>query len=201
MRWLALALLVAGCDAGPAAAPLPYALELQASLGAALPAAPGVSFSTVRLHLAGLAGISDRGVSPRRANVDALDLGLGAMTAAPLPSAPPGLYSGLELAFGDAQTDGIALEGARNGVLVHVAITADAFTVLCATPQPLEPGRRVRLSLSADMSGWLDGVDLASASGDADDAGLLISMEDNAPLAQLVLRNAMNSVHLDCTSW
>jgi len=51
------------------------------------------------------------------------------------------------------------------------------------------------------MSGWLDGVDLASASGDADDAGLLISMEDNAPLAQLVLRNAMNSVHLDCTSW
>jgi hypothetical protein len=201
MRWLAVALLAVGCDAPPASAPSPGALELRASLGAAAPAAAGVSISTVRLHLTGLAAVSDLGVPPGRAHVDALDLMPGATETAPLPSAPPGLYAGLALAFGDAQSDGIALEGAHDGVRLHVAISAAPFTVVCAAPQPLEPGRNVRLTLTADMSGWLDGVDLSTASGDADDAGILISFEDNAPLAAQVLRNAMNLIHLDCASW
>ena len=82
--------------------------------------------------------------------------------------------------------------------------TACACTPPCAarpstSPAPttagLEPGRRVELTLRADPAGWFDGVDLASTSSDEDDDGIVITDEDNAPLARGAARQRDRVVH------
>jgi hypothetical protein len=77
-------------------------------------------------------------------------------------------------------------------------LVAPPFDVRCATPVQLDPGHGARLTVQIDPSGWFDGVDLGGAASDPDDFGVVISSDDNQPLADALLANVMASFTLDC---
>ena len=74
------------------------------------------------------------------------------------------------------------------------------FDVGCPSPVRLDPGQRAQLTLGADPTSWFDGLDLGSAASDVDDNGIVISDDDNRPLAMALRANVLASFALDCAS-
>jgi hypothetical protein len=201
MRGLAVAILLSGCSHTPAPEAPAYGLDLNVVLAPAPPALAGLSVSAVRLHLVALSAISDRAATDARAQASSADVAFGETFDAPWPVAPPGLYSTVEWSLGDVATSGVDLQGALSGTPLHVQLDAGPMAARCGDPQTLAPGQRVRLTLTADATHWFDGVDLSTAMDDEDDNGIIINMEDNAPLAIQVLKNAIKSFQLECSTW
>jgi hypothetical protein len=195
-RSMALVLALAGCGGAPSVASKPYGLSLSALLAA--PQSQRVSIANVQLRLAAVSAVSDRSSGDPRAGVDHLDLAAGAAVEQSWPTAPPGLYSGVSFALGDAVSAGIELTASAGGPSVHVTLSSGPLDAFCPVPALLERGQRVQLTLRADPSSWLDGVDLATAVNDNDDSGLLISSDDNANLGAIVIANVARSFTLDC---
>jgi hypothetical protein len=81
---------------------------------------------------------------------------------------------------------------------VHATLVSAPFDIRCATPVQLDPGHAARLTVQVDPSSWFAGVDLGSAASDPDDSGVVISSDDNQPLAAALLANVMASFTLDC---
>ncbi|HZS41062.1 MAG TPA: hypothetical protein VFF06_29740 [Polyangia bacterium] len=198
MRIALAALALTACGNASRPAP-PYDLSLHAECGA-LQSANGVAISTVHLRLVGVTAVSDRASADGRAQVAEIDLSPGGAVDQDLPSAPPGLYSAVQLALGDAANAGVDVQAVWNGEPLHATVFGGPFDVACPTAAPLQLGRRAHLALHADPAAWFGGVDLASATTDSDDVGLLLSNDDNAPQAQQLLINVVASLKLDCSA-
>ena len=190
------ALLVAGCHGGTTTPP-PGGLTLHVELATA-PTGSDVAIASAALHLSALRAVSDRSaVDPRAAAAD-VDLQLGDSVDVPLPSAPPGLYSAVDAILGSSADTGLELQAVWNMARVHAAITTAAFDVGCAAPVSLEPGKGARLDVRIDPARWFDGLDLAGATSDPDDAGIVITADDNRPMMMALLANVTASFTLDC---
>jgi hypothetical protein len=196
MRLALWASLLVGCGASPPASPT--ALGLHAEFAAPSRAAPPLSVATAAIHLVDVVAVSDRSSSDGRARVATLDLPMAGATDVELSGVAPALYSGLAFALGDADTPGIDVAGALGTSHLHATLSSGAVYVSCTTPIALAPAARVHLSLRVDPSGWFDGLDLASASADTDDNGIIISSDDNAGLAERLLASALATFVLDC---
>jgi hypothetical protein len=200
MRWLLFFLV--GCGGSPPNSPPPaYGLQLRVALAASVPNLPDISVASLRLRLGNLSAVSDRGSNDARARKDFAEVMFGESAELAFDTAPPGLYSAVTSTLGDAGDDGLDLVGAVGGENLHVELTGGAFDVRCPNPRSLAPGQRVRLTLTADATHWFDGVDVSSIKSDEDDAGIIINMEDNAPLAFEMLGNVINSFQLECEPW
>ena len=81
---------------------------------------------------------------------------------------------------------------------LHITVSGGPFDVECALPVSLALGRQIELTLTTDLSRWLDGLDIAAATMDPDDNGILISDDDNAPLGQALVQNFSASLELGC---
>src|SRR4051812_30777156 len=191
MRWLLI--LICSCNEAMTPAPEAYGLRLQLTLGPAAPVLADLSLTTFKLHLTNLAAVSDRGANDSRARKDFADVSFGETASIDLLNAPSGTYSALEWSLGDGSTAGLDLEGTAGGQRMHVQLVGGPFAVRCTGPRQLQPGSRVQLSLTVDATSWFDGVDLTTAMNDEDDQGIIINMEDNAPLAFEILDNAIKS--------
>jgi hypothetical protein len=199
MRLAALtcALLLAGCHAS-SPAPAAGGLVLDVALADA-PTGSAVAIASVSLHLSRLAAVSDRSADDARATVSDVALMLGDHSETMLPTAPPGLYSAVGALLGDSADIGIDIQAVWNSARVHATLTSQPFDVDCAAPVRLDPGQHARLSLRADPASWFAGLDLSGATSDTDDAGIVVSDDDNRPLAAALLGNAVASFTLDCT--
>jgi len=193
---LALALF-AGCHAS---SPTPPAGGLTLHVGVATaPTAGDVAIASVAMHLSALRAVSDRSaVDPRAAATD-VDLALGDSVDLALPSAPPGLYSAVDALLGSSADTGRDVQAVWNTARVHATLVSAPFDVGCAAPVQLDPGHRARLTVMIDPASWFDGLDLANATSDPDDAGIVISPDDNRPLAAALLANVVASFSLDCS--
>jgi hypothetical protein len=178
----------------------PYGLLLHVALGASLPGGE-VSVASLKLHLTDVTAVSDRASDDPRARQSASDVSFGDTVDAILPSAPPGTYSAVSWTLGDPVQSGVDLSGALGGLSLHLQLSSGPLDVRCPDPQTMAPGQRVQLTLSADASGWFDGVDLSSAKNDNDDNGFIINMEDNSVLAFEILKNVIKSFQLKCEPW
>ncbi len=174
---------------------------LHVSLAQSLPAVDDISVSTLKLHLTGVAAVSDRSSNDPRAQVSAADVDFGGTDDVSMPTAPPGIYSTVEWTLGDSTTAGIDLQGVAANQALHLQLISGPLTVRCDDPQSLAPGQRVQLTLSVDATHWFDGVDLSAVMEDEDDQGIILNMEDNAPLAIQILQNVINSFLLKCAPW
>jgi hypothetical protein len=200
MRWLVV--LLVGCNSSPANIPRPaYGLQMRVTLAPNLPNVTDISVASLRLHLGNLTAVSDRSSNDPRARKDFAEVMFGESAEIALDSAPPGLYSAVSWGLGDADTDGIDLIGAIGGQNLHVELIGGPFDVRCQDPRSLAPNQRVRLTLTVDATHWFDGVDLSGVKNDEDDRGIIINMEDNAPLAFEMLGNVINSFQLECDPW
>jgi hypothetical protein len=199
MRWLALLLATSGCHAATTAAPAAGGLTMHVALATA-PTDGDVAIASASLHFGELVAVSDRSAGDPRAAMSEIALELGDARDLALPSAPPGIYSAVDTRLGTSAVAGLDVQGVWNGVRLHATLRGAPFDVACATTAGLEPGRRVELTLRADPAGWFDGVDLASTSSDEDDDGIVITDEDNAPLARALLANVIASFTLDCAA-
>ena len=202
MRTLALAILLAGCshDMGTSTPP-PYGMDLRIAISSSLPALADLAISSLHLHLTQIAAVSDRSSNDPRARKDFADIDFGMSVDVPMPSAPPGTYSAVAWSLGDAMQSGIDLQGVVGKQPIHVQLDGGSYDARCVSPLPLAPGQRVRLTLSADATHWFDGVDLSGVQMDEDDKGIIITMEDNAPLAFEILNNAIKSFQVECEAW
>jgi hypothetical protein len=199
MRALAVCLLAAGChgSSGPAAPPSPPSLALELALAAPAAAVGDLEIAAAGLHVQSLTAVSDRSADDARARLDDLEVAMGGSIDA-LLSPPPGLYSRVNAVLDGADGIGVDLAGAWGGKSLHVQLAPGPFVVACASPARLDPGQRVQLRLRSDPGRWLDHVDLSQAVSDADDDGILISDDDNRPLAAAVRANVVASFTLDC---
>ena len=196
MRLCVLTLALAGCHA---ATPPPATGGLTLHVALATPPTGGdVALASVALHLDQLRAVSDRSAADARASSSDIELGLGDATDAALPSAPPGLYSAVDALLGSSANSGLDIQAVWHAARVHATLVSPPFDVRCDTPVPLEPGHAARLAVAIDPSGWFAGIDLAAATTDPDDAGIVISTDDNEPLAQALLANVMASFTLAC---
>jgi hypothetical protein len=195
-RLAALAVAMVGCGSPPPPQPV-HDLALHAEL-AALEPSSDISISAAHLHLTGVTAVSDRSSSDPRAQVAAIDLSAGDSLDEDLPAAPPGLYSAVELTIGDANAPGIDVQAVWQATAIHVTISGGAFDVGCASPVTVALGDRARLSLRGDPASWFAGVDLSGVESDADDNGIVIGDDDNAPQAAVFLSNVLASLTLDC---
>ena len=195
LSWAVLGLL-AGCG-GPAPASR-YGILVHAALAPLSQPPTGISIISAELHLRGVTAFSDRSSADPRAQLASLDLTIAAGADGSLETAPPGLYSGLELAIGDQATDGIDIVGTWMSLPLHITVSGGPFDVECALPVSLALGRQIELTLTTDLSRWLDGLDIAAATMDPDDNGILISDDDNAPLGQALVQNFSASLELGC---
>jgi hypothetical protein len=197
MRAWALLLLLAGCHAA-APAPAQPALLLRLSFAPLSGPAGTVTVTTAVLHLSQLVVVSDRATVDARTQLAAIDLAIGDELSEPLAQAPPGLYSMVNTELDNSDHIGIDVEGLYAGAPLHAMLDGGPFDVACATPVRLDPGMHAQLDLSVDMSGWFDGIDLKQALGDGDDNGLVISEDDNQPLATQLLQRVTQSFRLTC---
>ena len=193
LGWAVL-VLWAGCG-GPAPAS-PYGILVHAGLAPLSQAPAGISIISAALHLRNVTAFSDRSSADPRAKLASLDLAIGAGADGSLAMAPPGLYSGLEFAIGDASTDGIDIVGTFMSLPLHVTVSGGPLDVECSIPVSLGRGRQIELTLAADLSHWFDGLDLGKARTDPDDNGIIISDDDNAPLGQALVGNFSASLEL-----
>jgi hypothetical protein len=193
---LAVTVVLGGCHATTPAPPA-AGLGVHVALATA-PTGSDVAIASVAMHLSALRAVSDRSaVDPRAAATD-VDLELGDSVDLDLPSAPPGLYSAVDALLGSSADLGLDVQAVWHMARVHATLVSAPFDVGCATPVQLEPGHRARLSVQIDPALWFDALDLGNAASDPDDAGIVISADDNRPLATALLANVMASFTLDC---
>jgi hypothetical protein len=197
MRLVVLTLALAGCHAATTPPLAGGGLTVHLALATA-PTGGDVAIASVALHLDQLRAVSDRTASDARATSSDIDLALGDTDDVALPSAPPGLYSAVDALVGSSADAGLDVQAVWHAARVHATLVAPPFDVRCATPVMLDPGHAARLTLQIDPSGWFAGVDLGGAASDPDDAGIVISDDDNQPLADALLANVMASFTLDC---
>lgn len=198
MRLLLVALLAAGCHAGGGEPPpLPGGLILRLELPA--PAQPGeVAIASAMLHFSKVTAVSDRAAAdPRAAAVD-VALALGGAAEVALPTAPPGLYAAVDAQLGGAGDLALDVQGVWRSERVHATAASLPFDVGCASPVRVAPGGQARLTLRADPTVWFAGIDLGRAARDADDAGIVVSDDDNPALLDAVAANVRASFALDC---
>ncbi len=194
---LATLLFVAGCHGAATAPPPAGALTLQLSLMA--PASTGdVAIASAAMHLLSLVAVSDRSSNDPRATANDVDLGLGDMASLTLATAPPGLYSAVDARLGGSIDNGLDVQAVWHTARVHATLATAPFDVGCAQPVRLDPGAPAALELRADPSGWFAGLDLGNAVADVDDNGIVISEDDNRPLAEQLLANVLASFTLSC---
>jgi hypothetical protein len=193
---LTVAAALAGCH-GSTTPPPAGGLTLHVAL-AAPPIDGDVAIASVALHLSALRAVSDRSAVDPRAAASDVDLMLGDGIDLALPSAPPGLYSAVDARLGSSADTGLEVQAVWNMARIHAAITTASFDVACATPVALDPGHRARLEVQIDPASWFDGLDLAGATSDPDDAGIVISADDNRPLQLALLANVTASFTLGC---
>ncbi|MCU1282055.1 MAG: hypothetical protein JWM53_5601 [bacterium] len=198
MRLFALTLALAGCHPSSTTAPAGGGLTMHVAL-AAPSTALDVAIASVAMHLAQLRAVSDRSAVDARATSTAIDLALGDSKDLALPTAPPGLYSAVDALLGSSADSGLDVQAVWNSARVHATLVSTPFDVGCATPVRLDPGGGAQLAVQIDPTSWFDGIDLGSAISDPDDAGIVISADDNRPLAMAMLANVMASFALDCT--
>lgn len=196
MRLAVFMLALAGCHA-TTPAPAAGGLTLHVTVAQA-PTTSDVAIASVALHLSQLRAVSDRSAVDARAAATDIDLALGDEQEIALASAPPGLYSAVDALLGSNTDTGLELQAVWHTARVHAMVVSAAFDVRCDDPVPLDPGRRARLSLQIDPTGWFDGMDLGAATSDPDDSGIVISADDNRPLESTLLANVMASFTLDC---
>jgi hypothetical protein len=197
MRHLALTLALAGCHASTAGAPAPGGLTVHLALATAS-TGNDVAIASVAMHLVQLRAVSDRtAVDPRAASAD-IDLALGDAKDLTLPTAPPGLYSAVDALLGSSADTGLDVQAVWHAARVHATLVSTPFDIGCANPVRLDPGHAARLAVQIDPTSWFAGLDLGSATSDPDDAGIVISPDDNRPLAAALLANVMASFTLDC---
>ncbi len=196
MRPLALVVLLAGCH-GATTTPPASGLTLHVALATA-PTGSDVAIASVALHLSALRAVSDRSAVDARAAAADVDLMLGDSVDVALPSAPPGLYSAVDALLGSSADNGLDLQAVWHMARIHATITTAAFDVGCAAPVSLDPGHRARLDVAIDPASWFDGLDLGGATTDPDDAGIVISADDNRPLMTSLLANVTASFTLGC---
>jgi hypothetical protein len=194
--WALLITVAAGCHSAPATPAAP-SLALSVSFAPLSENAGPVTVTTAILHLAQLAAVSDRALDTRT-EIDAVQLAIGDELTEPLPQAPPGLYSTVNLRLDSADHVGVDISGLYQGNPLHAMLAGGPFDVPCAAPVRLDPGMHAELALSVDMSGWFDGIDLAAALTDMDDRGIVLTEDDNAPLGAVLVQNVMQSFRLSC---
>lgn len=197
MRFVVLTLALAGCHAATTPAPVADGLTMHVAL---LQPPPGgdVAIASVALHLDQLRAVSDRTASDARAASSDIELALGDSTDVALPSAPPGLYSAVDALVGSSANNGLDVQAVWHAARVHATLVSPPFDVRCDAPVQLDPGHAARLTVQIDPSGWFTGVDFSAATSDPDDAGIIISSDDNQPLAAALLSNVMASFALGC---
>lgn len=191
-------LVAAGCHSAvpPAAA---HGLDVEVALAA--PTTVGdVALASVMMRIGQLVAVSDRAADDARATLTDVDLALGDSATLALPSAPPGLYSAVGARLGSATDIGLDLQGVWRTARVHATVTSAPFAVACATPVRLDAGQRARLTLRVDPTSWFANIDLTGATSDVDDAGIIISQDDNRPLAHALVANVVASFALDCAA-
>jgi len=193
---LALTAVLGGCG-GSAMTPPAGGLTLHVALATA-PTGSDVAIASVALHLSSLRAVSDRSAVDARAAASDVDLMLGDDVDVALPSAPPGLYSAVDAQLGSAADSGLELQAVWHTARVHASITTASFDASCAGPVTLDPGHRARLDVQIDPASWFNGLDLGAAVTDPDDQGIVISADDNAPMAEALLANVRASFTLDC---
>ncbi len=198
MRLAALMLALAGCHASTPAPPV-GGLTVHVSLATASTEGD-VALASVAMHLAAVVAVSDRSADDPRAAMSDIDLGLGDTRDLTLPSAPPGLYSAVDAQLGGSADPGIDVQAVWHTARVHATLLSIPFDVGCPSPVRLDPGQRAQLTLGADPTSWFDGLDLGSAASDVDDNGIVISDDDNRPLAMALRANVLASFALDCAS-
>jgi hypothetical protein len=196
MRLVALTLALAGCHASTAAPPA-GGLAVHMSLASGTTTSD-VAVASIGLHLSAITAVSDRSADDARAALSDVDLAMGDSADLTLPMAPLGLYSAVDVRLGGSADVGLDVQAVWHAARVHAMLTATSFDVGCASPVWLDPGRRARLSLRADPAGWFAGLDLGSAKSDEDDNGVVISDDDNRPLASALAANVVASFTLDC---
>ena len=187
---------LAGCHGGTAPPP-PGGLTLHVEL-ATPPTGSDVAIASVAMHLSALRAVSDRSADDGRAAATDVDLGLGDSVDLALPAAPPGLYSAVDAVLGSSADIGLDVQAVWHTARVHATLATAPFDVACAAPVQLDPGHRALLTVVIDPTGWFGGLDLGNATSDPDDAGIVISPDDNRPLADALLANVMASFTLDC---
>jgi hypothetical protein len=198
MRFAVLALVLAGCGgSAPSSPPSGGGLTVDVALATASTDSD-VAVASVAMELGQMIAVSDRSAGDSRATISDLELGLGDTRLLAMPVAPPGIYSAIDAQLGTSSEDGLVVQAVWNQVRVHVTLAATPFDVACPTPARLEPGTHVALTLSADPASWFDGIDLRSAASDVDDEGIVISDDDNRPMAAALRANVLGSFTLDC---
>ncbi|HWE29654.1 MAG TPA: hypothetical protein VHB97_16710 [Polyangia bacterium] len=190
-------LALTGCHAATTTPPAAGGLTVHVAVAAA-PTTGDVAIASVALHLAELHAVSDRSAVDPRAAASDVELALGDTTDLTLVSAPPGLYSAVDALLGSSADTGLDVQAVWHTARVHATLVSTPFDVGCATPVRLDPGQRARLDVMIDPAGWFAALDLASATSDPDDAGIVISPDDNRPLATALLANVMASFSLEC---
>jgi hypothetical protein len=195
----ALLFVLAGCHAASPPAPSVGGLSMEVTLSTASTAGD-VAIASAALRLAQVVAVSDRSAADPRATMSDLDLALGDTRELALPIAPPGIYSAVDAQLGSSSDGGLDIQAVWNAVRVHVTLQTHQFDVACASPASLTPHGHVSLTLQADPAGWFDGLDLAGAASDADDEGIVISEDDNRPMAEMLLGNVLASITLDCAA-
>ena len=198
MRLVALTLALAGCHAATTA-PAVGGLTMHVAVATA-PTGSEVAIASVSMHLAQLVAVSDRSAIDARAALADVDLALGDSSDLALPNAPPGLYSAVGARLGGSADTGLDVQAVWHSARVHATLVSSPFDVGCPSPVRLDPGHRAQLLVHVDPSSWFAGLDFGNATTDPDDAGIVISADDNRPLATALLANVMASFSLDCAA-
>lgn len=199
MRFAVLLLALAGCHASTPIAPAAAGLTLHLEVATA-PTGSAVAIASVAMHLAQLRAVSDRTADDPRAAATDIDLALGDGKDLPLAQAPPGLYSAVNALLGSSADSGLDVQAVWHSARVHATLVSSPFDIGCADPVRVEAGHAARLALQIDPAGWFAGLDLSNATTDPDDAGIVISADDNRPLAAALLTNVMASFTLGCAA-
>ncbi len=190
--------VAAGCHAATPA-PAGGGLDVHVALSTTSGATP-VAVASIALRLAQLVAVSDRAADDARATLTNVDLALGDSMTLTMPAAPPGLYSAVGARLGAGSDVGVDLQGVWHTARVHATLSSAPFDVACAAPVRLDPGQRALITLRADPTTWFAGIDLGSATSDADDSGINLSSDDNRALADVLLANVVASFTLDCAA-
>ena len=189
--------LAAGCHAAPATPTAPV-LAVRLSFAALSGTAGPVTVTTAILHLSWLTAVSDRTAVDARTRVDHIDLAIGDERVEALPQAPPGLYSTVNTQLDSADHVGVDVSGLYAGNSLHATLDGGPFDVSCPEAVRLDPGMHAELGLSVDLRSWFNGIDLQSVLSDMDDRGIVITDDDNSPLADALMKNVMGSFRLSC---
>ena len=160
-----------------------------------------VAIASVAMELGEIVAVSDRSAGDARATLFNLELGArrhpraGACRWRRRASTAPSTCSSARRAKTPS-----SVQAVWNAVRVHVTLGRRRSTSAVRARSRLDPGARVALTLRADPASWFDGIDLGAAASDADDEGIVISDDDNRPMAETLRGNVLASFALDCAT-